>query len=355
MTKIMTLDAIEARYGAARREVYRLCHGGDWMMSVPVRGDDSDIVLMASLRDVPALQVERDAAVDEVAQLRGELERAAAEGGAGDGTAILDAHSGLVLKAAMDRLEQERYVGVGGAVVRKADIGYLRAALSLLGGLRGEPGQAHLPPVPEAKAGIVANQMAARAERWEMMWGMWGTMRAERNAAWDEVVRLRAEAGRAYDQCPAPEHLLRPAPPRVEQPAQDVEMTTQEESEWSQRVHRLYVEVLQAQDIARSEERVFYEYMQDKYGALLHGDTVVVPLTASAREWLSWQSPLDEDDPAPAQGNGDRRGRTAHLKLGESCGHPGCLSHLSHPCEGCGRIGGQRITYSPGPPPVDTE
>lgn len=25
----------------------------------------------------------------------------------------------------------------------------------------------------------------------------------------------------------------------------------------------------------------------------------------------------------------------------EPCGHPGCLSHLSRPCEGCGRIGGR--------------
>ena len=25
---------------------------------------------------------------------------------------------------------------------------------------------------------------------------------------------------------------------------------------------------------------------------------------------------------------------------GEPCDHPGCLSHISHPCEGCGRIGG---------------
>lgn len=28
------------------------------------------------------------------------------------------------------------------------------------------------------------------------------------------------------------------------------------------------------------------------------------------------------------------------LKDGEPCSHPGCLSHLSHPCEGCGRIAG---------------
>ena len=28
------------------------------------------------------------------------------------------------------------------------------------------------------------------------------------------------------------------------------------------------------------------------------------------------------------------------LKDGEPCDHPGCLSHISHPCEGCGRVGG---------------
>ena len=25
---------------------------------------------------------------------------------------------------------------------------------------------------------------------------------------------------------------------------------------------------------------------------------------------------------------------------GQSCGHPGCLSHITHPCEKCGRIAG---------------
>lgn len=29
------------------------------------------------------------------------------------------------------------------------------------------------------------------------------------------------------------------------------------------------------------------------------------------------------------------------LKDGESCGHPGCLQHVTHPCEGCGRIQGR--------------
>ncbi len=27
-------------------------------------------------------------------------------------------------------------------------------------------------------------------------------------------------------------------------------------------------------------------------------------------------------------------------KIGEPCSHPGCLSHRSHPCEGCGRVAG---------------
>jgi len=31
------------------------------------------------------------------------------------------------------------------------------------------------------------------------------------------------------------------------------------------------------------------------------------------------------------------------LKDGEPCNHPGCLNHVSHPCEGCGRIAGKII------------
>lgn len=30
-------------------------------------------------------------------------------------------------------------------------------------------------------------------------------------------------------------------------------------------------------------------------------------------------------------------------KDGEPCNHPGCLNHLTHPCEGCGRIAGKNI------------
>ena len=29
------------------------------------------------------------------------------------------------------------------------------------------------------------------------------------------------------------------------------------------------------------------------------------------------------------------------LKDGEPCNHKGCLNHISHPCEGCGRISGE--------------
>jgi hypothetical protein len=30
---------------------------------------------------------------------------------------------------------------------------------------------------------------------------------------------------------------------------------------------------------------------------------------------------------------------------GESCNHIGCLHHISHPCEKCGRIAGKGIVY----------
>lgn len=34
------------------------------------------------------------------------------------------------------------------------------------------------------------------------------------------------------------------------------------------------------------------------------------------------------------------------MREGESYSHKGCLSHISHPCEGCGRIGGRTLrTY----------
>lgn len=34
----------------------------------------------------------------------------------------------------------------------------------------------------------------------------------------------------------------------------------------------------------------------------------------------------------------------AALRKGEPCSHPGCLSHTTHPCEGCGRVAGGYIS-----------
>lgn len=37
---------------------------------------------------------------------------------------------------------------------------------------------------------------------------------------------------------------------------------------------------------------------------------------------------------------------TRPLKDGEPCGHPGCMHHVTHPCEGCGRISGHSVPAS---------
>lgn len=45
---------------------------------------------------------------------------------------------------------------------------------------------------------------------------------------------------------------------------------------------------------------------------------------------------------------------------GVPCSHPGCLSHVTHPCEGCGRIAGRypptpAAPVPPGEPPARVE
>ena len=40
----------------------------------------------------------------------------------------------------------------------------------------------------------------------------------------------------------------------------------------------------------------------------------------------------------------ERRKWLESLPDGVPCDHRGCLSHISHPCESCGRIGGKRLT-----------
>lgn len=37
----------------------------------------------------------------------------------------------------------------------------------------------------------------------------------------------------------------------------------------------------------------------------------------------------------------NKQTRIAGLSPDEPCHHQGCLQHLTHPCEGCGRIGGK--------------
>lgn len=34
---------------------------------------------------------------------------------------------------------------------------------------------------------------------------------------------------------------------------------------------------------------------------------------------------------------------TRELIDSEPCGHPGCLSYVTHPCEGCGRVAGRAV------------
>jgi len=46
------LDQIRRRLEAAQQEVFALCKGKHWRMTVPVQDDDSDRTLMASLGDL---------------------------------------------------------------------------------------------------------------------------------------------------------------------------------------------------------------------------------------------------------------------------------------------------------------
>lgn len=74
---MIDLEAIEERCEVARREINRLCRNiNKWTMSIPVREDDSDIILTNSLRDVPVLVDAVKRLKREVLLLRGELQRA---------------------------------------------------------------------------------------------------------------------------------------------------------------------------------------------------------------------------------------------------------------------------------------
>lgn len=36
----------------------------------------------------------------------------------------------------------------------------------------------------------------------------------------------------------------------------------------------------------------------------------------------------------------------SELRDGDPCDHPGCLHHVTHPCEGCGRVAGRSVPAS---------
>lgn len=57
-----------------------------------------------------------------------------------------------------------------------------------------------------------------------------------------------------------------------------------------------------------------------------------------SKEWLKEQI-LAEGDECCEAGTFGRQ--IVKLKSGEPCTHKGCLNHVSHPCEVCGRVAGQ--------------
>ena len=54
------------------------------------------------------------------------------------------------------------------------------------------------------------------------------------------------------------------------------------------------------------------------------GNKMVHPSHTSQKIWADWIKNLP----------------LAPLPDGIPCSHPGCLNHVTHPCEGCGRIAG---------------
>lgn len=53
--------------------------------------------------------------------------------------------------------------------------------------------------------------------------------------------------------------------------------------------------------------------------------------------------PMVKPKPKPKPKLKTERRYEMDLKDGQPCQHPGCLSHVSHPCEGCHRIGGRKM------------
>ena len=76
--------------------------------------------------------------------------------------------------------------------------------------------------------------------------------------------------------------------------------------------------------------RIAKHYGVDKEKVLLgwtrhHAPTIIYEQTGEI--WIPKPTP-EIPQPGP------------RLKPGQPCKHPGCLAHVTHPCEGCGRTGG---------------
>jgi hypothetical protein len=69
--------------------------------------------------------------------------------------------------------------------------------------------------------------------------------------------------------------------------------------------------------------------LQKKYDAML--ERMQTPEARAAMERLFSATPEELGKAAVRQA----------LRPDQPCAHPGCLSHVSHPCEGCGRTAGK--------------
>lgn len=107
-------------------------------------------------------------------------------------------------------------------------------------------------------------------------------------------------------------------------------------------------------DMRLTEKRIVESGVPEGYtlprcrcGIQIVDDASVVPADKVAKaltqapQWLrnimGWQGPWCAEDLARAA---KPSGTGARIPDGLPCGHPGCLSHVTHPCEGCGRIAG---------------
>jgi hypothetical protein len=81
--------------------------------------------------------------------------------------------------------------------------------------------------------------------------------------------------------------------------------------------------------VSKAAKRAFRDYWDD-----FPASAIKVQIECEVRgfEYLASTEKLN----APLRSKHDARD-------GEACDHPGCLSHVTHPCEGCGRTAGRGV------------